>query len=127
MPAGLSNDEFRERMERVLENWGRWSRGGGNAPSRSSPLYRLMIENDKEGAVSVEPVAVAVNHQLAWATEKAIVSCCDDAERQILIMRYVEERSDGRICREMHLYRSMMPGILENIFDKIVAFAERMM
>lgn len=127
MPAGLSNAEFSGRMERILENWGRWSRGGGNAPSRSSPLYRLMVENNEGGAVAVEPVAITVNYQLAWATEKAIVSCCDDAERQILVMRYVEERSDGRICREMHLYRSMMPGIMENIFQKIIAFAERMM
>lgn len=88
-------------IEERLANWGRWSRTGKHEGNGSSPLYRLMKENDPSFSPS-EP-RILSDDEDAYFLDHVIMQTCTALEREILVCKFIAQLTDIYTCRRTHV------------------------
>lgn len=101
----------------LLENWGRWSRGGGSKPNACSPLYRLMREHDPN--FSPQDPSIEPNEEEAVFMDKIILAVCCGLERQILHGKYIAGDPDWLICKRNHIRDRDFPELFRKTLQKL--------
>ena len=106
-------------VEQRLRNWGRWSRTGTSVGNGSSPIYRLMRENDPGSAT--EPVVRGVCDELdAIKVDKAITRAhMYPYEREMLKLRYIYLYEKTGICRKEAIRFRDFSRLLEEAKAKV--------
>ena len=93
---------MRAAIEERLANWGRWSRTGAKREGTgSSPLYRLMKENDPSFSPS-EP-RILSDDEDAFFLDHIIMQTCTALEREILVCKFIAQLTDIYTCRRTHV------------------------
>ena len=108
---------MRAAIEERLANWGRWSRTGKHEGNGSSPLYRLMKENDPSFSPS-EP-RILPDDEDAVFMDRVIMETCNQLELEILRCRYIGQLTDVYICRRTHVRFSDFYPRIRKILQKL--------
>ena len=108
----------RREIEGRLENWGKWARiSAPNAPSKCSPLYRLIRENNP-GVISENTIR-QYDETDAWLVEKAIERVCLHYQLKILKLRFIARLRPNVICRKVGIERYSFDKELDSIEKKL--------
>lgn len=117
-PVAVCAVARKREIEIRLENWGKWARiSAPNAPSKSSPLYRLYRENNP-GVISKNTVR-QFDETDAWLVEKAIERVCLQYQLKILKLRFIVGLRPNVICRKVGIERYSFGKELDSIEKKL--------
>lgn len=106
-------------LERRLDNWGAWARGGYNTGPRrcGSAEGRYLPSRDDEGERLEQSARIPINVQDAERVEHCLLRIRNRLERRLLVWWFVEHRDKVYLARKLNVPPKLVePYVLKAMY-----------